>query len=194
MPRSVTPSHARLQDQLLAEGVSLAVNVKGKVLDRLARCTETEIATNLDSLSKKNSVMCGEFHLEEVTPRPARCAASPPPVPSLLLGVQHSCTCASSRHSSRQPLRARVRCSDTAADSPCARCMLGSPADLDQRCLATFARSCVCCGEDLYPAVRLACRAAGASPALPATGTPLRSPVAHGTADRRVPLNTCRGR
>lgn len=62
-----------VQDQLLAEGVSLAVNVKGSVLDRLARCTETEVATNLDSLSRQNSLLCGSFHLEEVQPRSPPC-------------------------------------------------------------------------------------------------------------------------
>lgn len=53
------------QEYLLAKDISLVLNVKKPLLERIARCTGTEIVPSIDHLSSQKSGYCESFHVEK---------------------------------------------------------------------------------------------------------------------------------
>ncbi|MQL80211.1 hypothetical protein Taro_012653, partial [Colocasia esculenta] len=53
------------QDYLLAKGISLALNMKRPLLDRIARCTGAQIVPSIDNLSPQVLGYCDSFHVEK---------------------------------------------------------------------------------------------------------------------------------
>lgn len=53
------------QEYLLAKGISLVLNIKRPLLERIARCTGTEIAPSIDHLSSQKLGSCDTFHVEK---------------------------------------------------------------------------------------------------------------------------------
>ncbi|XP_054781355.1 1-phosphatidylinositol-3-phosphate 5-kinase FAB1B-like isoform X2 [Prosopis cineraria] len=53
------------QEYLLAQGISLVLNVKMSFLERIARCTETQIAPSVDHLSSLKLGSCETFRVEK---------------------------------------------------------------------------------------------------------------------------------
>ncbi|KDD71229.1 hypothetical protein H632_c5512p0, partial [Helicosporidium sp. ATCC 50920] len=52
------------QELLLAHNISLVLNVKVEVLERLARCLDIEVADSVAALSSRNVGFCKEFAVE----------------------------------------------------------------------------------------------------------------------------------
>lgn len=53
------------QEYLLTKGISLVLNVKRPLLERIARCTGTQIAPSIDHLSSQKVGQCDTFHVEK---------------------------------------------------------------------------------------------------------------------------------
>ncbi|KAK7294528.1 hypothetical protein RJT34_17417 [Clitoria ternatea] len=53
------------QEYLLAKDISLVLNVKRPLLERIARCTSTEIVPSIDHLSSQKLGYCESFHVEK---------------------------------------------------------------------------------------------------------------------------------
>ncbi|KAJ1408315.1 Zinc finger, FYVE/PHD-type [Sesbania bispinosa] len=53
------------QEYLLAKDISLVLNVKKPLLERIARCTGTQIVPSIDHLSSQKSGYCETFHVEK---------------------------------------------------------------------------------------------------------------------------------
>ncbi|RDY01537.1 1-phosphatidylinositol-3-phosphate 5-kinase FAB1B, partial [Mucuna pruriens] len=53
------------QEYLLAKDISLVLNVKRPLLERIARCTGTQIVPSIDHLSSQKSGYCETFHVEK---------------------------------------------------------------------------------------------------------------------------------
>ncbi|MQL93056.1 hypothetical protein Taro_025686 [Colocasia esculenta] len=54
------------QDYLLAKGISLVLNVKRSLLERIARCTGAQIVPSIDNLSSQVLGYCDLFHIEKL--------------------------------------------------------------------------------------------------------------------------------
>lgn len=53
------------QEYLLAKDITLVLNVKRQLLERLARCTGTQIVPSIDHLSSQKLGYCETFHVEK---------------------------------------------------------------------------------------------------------------------------------
>uniref|UniRef100_A0A1D1XRI7 1-phosphatidylinositol-3-phosphate 5-kinase n=1 Tax=Anthurium amnicola TaxID=1678845 RepID=A0A1D1XRI7_9ARAE len=53
------------QDYLLEKGISLVLNIKGSLLERIARCTGAQIVPSIDILSSQMLGYCDLFHIEK---------------------------------------------------------------------------------------------------------------------------------
>lgn len=56
------------QERLLAKGISLVLNVKRPLLERIARCTDATIVCNIEQLTSSKSARVGRceyFHVEK---------------------------------------------------------------------------------------------------------------------------------
>ena len=53
------------QEYLLAKDISLVLNVKRPLLERIARCTGTQIVPSIDHLSSQKLGYCETFHVEK---------------------------------------------------------------------------------------------------------------------------------
>ncbi|KAF9616143.1 hypothetical protein IFM89_028609, partial [Coptis chinensis] len=53
------------QDYLLAKDISLVLNIKRPLLERIARCTGAQIVPSIDHLSSQKLGYCGAFHVEK---------------------------------------------------------------------------------------------------------------------------------
>lgn len=53
------------QDYLLAKGISLVLNIKRPLLERIARCTGAQIVPSVDHLSSQKLGYCDLFHVEK---------------------------------------------------------------------------------------------------------------------------------
>lgn len=53
------------QEYLLAKDISLVLNVKKPLLERIARCTGTQIVPSVDHLSSQKLGCCETFHVEK---------------------------------------------------------------------------------------------------------------------------------
>jgi 1-phosphatidylinositol-3-phosphate 5-kinase len=54
------------QEYLLAKDISLVLNIKKPLLDRIARCTGAQIVPSIDHLSSQKLGYCDAFHVEKV--------------------------------------------------------------------------------------------------------------------------------
>ena len=54
------------QDALLRKGISLVLNVKPKLLERLARCTGAQVAPSVEHLNHACVAFCKEFAVESL--------------------------------------------------------------------------------------------------------------------------------
>lgn len=52
------------QDYLLAKDISLVLNIKKPLLERIARCTGAQIVPSIDHLSSPKLGYCEKFHVE----------------------------------------------------------------------------------------------------------------------------------
>lgn len=52
------------QDYLLAKNISLVLNIKRPLLERIARCTGSQIVPSIDHLSSPKLGYCDTFHAE----------------------------------------------------------------------------------------------------------------------------------
>lgn len=55
------------QDQLLAKEISLVLNVKRPLLERIARCTGASVTPSIDHIAKTRLGHCELFRLEKIT-------------------------------------------------------------------------------------------------------------------------------
>jgi len=53
------------QEYLLAKDISLVLNIKRPLLERIARCTGAEIVPSIDHLSSQNLGYCEAFHVDK---------------------------------------------------------------------------------------------------------------------------------
>lgn len=53
------------QEYLLAKDISLVLNMKRPLLERIARCTGAEIVPSIDHLSSQKLGYCDMFHVEK---------------------------------------------------------------------------------------------------------------------------------
>lgn len=53
------------QDYLLAKGISLVLNIKRPLLERIARCTGAQIVPSIDHLTSQKLGCCDYFHVEK---------------------------------------------------------------------------------------------------------------------------------
>lgn len=53
------------QDYLLAKDISLVLNIKKPLLERIARCTGGQIVPSIDHLSSQKLGYCDMFHVEK---------------------------------------------------------------------------------------------------------------------------------
>ena len=53
------------QDYLLAKDISLVLNIKRPLLERIARCTGAQIVPSIDHLSSQKLGYCDMFHVEK---------------------------------------------------------------------------------------------------------------------------------
>ena len=53
------------QDYLLAKNISLVLNIKRPLLERIARCTGAQIVPSIDHLSSPKLGHCDLFHVEK---------------------------------------------------------------------------------------------------------------------------------
>lgn len=53
------------QDHLLAKDISLVLNVKRQLLERIARCTGAQIVPSIDNLSSTKLGYCDSFHVDK---------------------------------------------------------------------------------------------------------------------------------
>lgn len=53
------------QDYLLAKNISLVLNIKRSLLERIARCTGAQIVPSIDHLSSQKLGYCDLFHVEK---------------------------------------------------------------------------------------------------------------------------------
>jgi len=53
------------QDYLLAKNISLVLNIKRPLLERIARCTGAQIVPSIDHLSSQKLGHCDLFHVEK---------------------------------------------------------------------------------------------------------------------------------
>ncbi|KAL3149135.1 hypothetical protein ABBQ32_001972 [Trebouxia sp. C0010 RCD-2024] len=56
------------QELLLQKGISVVLNVKRSLLNRLARCTEAQVASSVEDLNNHCIAFCKEFHVEVLKP------------------------------------------------------------------------------------------------------------------------------
>lgn len=54
------------QECLLAKGISLVLNMKRPLLERIARCTGAHIVPSVDNLSSQMLGYCDSFHVEKL--------------------------------------------------------------------------------------------------------------------------------
>lgn len=52
------------QEYLLAKDISLVLNIKRPLLERIARCTGAQIVSSIDHLSSQKLGYCETFHVE----------------------------------------------------------------------------------------------------------------------------------
>lgn len=52
------------QEYLLAKDISLVLNIKRPLLERIARCTGSQIVSSIDHLSSQKLGFCETFHVE----------------------------------------------------------------------------------------------------------------------------------
>lgn len=52
------------QEYLLAKDISLVLNIKRPLLERIARCTGAQIVPSIDHLSSQKLGYCDKFHVE----------------------------------------------------------------------------------------------------------------------------------
>lgn len=55
------------QEYLLAKDISLVLNIKRPLLERIARCTGAQIVPSIDQLSSPKLGYCESFHVERFT-------------------------------------------------------------------------------------------------------------------------------
>ncbi|GMI93650.1 FORMS APLOID AND BINUCLEATE CELLS 1B [Hibiscus trionum] len=55
-----------VQDSLLEKNISLVLNIKRTLLERIARCTGSEIVPSIDHLSSQKMGLCEKFHVERL--------------------------------------------------------------------------------------------------------------------------------
>lgn len=53
------------QEYILEKDISLALNIKRPLLERIARCTGAQIVPSIDNLSAQKMGHCGLFHVEK---------------------------------------------------------------------------------------------------------------------------------
>lgn len=53
------------QDYLLAKDISLVLNIKRALLERIARCTGAQIVPSVDHLSTQKLGFCDSFHVDK---------------------------------------------------------------------------------------------------------------------------------
>lgn len=53
------------QEYLLAKDISLVLNIKRTLLERIARCTGSQIVPSIDHFSSKKLGFCDMFHVEK---------------------------------------------------------------------------------------------------------------------------------
>ena len=53
------------QEYLLAKNISLVLNIKNSLLERIARCTGSKIVPSIDHLSSPKLGYCDSFHVEK---------------------------------------------------------------------------------------------------------------------------------
>lgn len=54
------------QDCLLEKGISIALNMKRPLLERIARCTGAQIVPSVDNMSPQTLGCCNLFHIEKL--------------------------------------------------------------------------------------------------------------------------------
>lgn len=54
------------QEHLLSKDISLVLNIKRPLLERIARCTGAQIASSVDHLSSQKLGFCESFHVDRV--------------------------------------------------------------------------------------------------------------------------------
>ena len=54
------------QDYLLAKNISLVLNIKRPLLERIARCTGAQIVSSIDHLTSPKLGYCDLFHVEKL--------------------------------------------------------------------------------------------------------------------------------